>query len=230
MGKTLALRNTIVEFAQNRSEMFYEACERYKDLLSQCPHHGFGKQHLVKIFYRGMTSENRYRLESMHSGKFQDLEPDRAYEELETLAENSHQWDSDPYRNVCIDKKDGLHEGTSCKPGSQSYSAQPCHQNEGAITGFSQPLMYWFYEYCGVGHPIAKEEVKFSAYPCLRAWERENRKKTNDQASNLFMLGRCHIDHCTIVTITWEPWLEFAVSKIEDVLNAKLLSCKRMPL
>ncbi|KAF6143190.1 hypothetical protein GIB67_035604 [Kingdonia uniflora] len=27
-----------------------------------------------------------------------------------------------------------------------------------AITGFVQLLTYWFYEYCGVGHPIVKEE------------------------------------------------------------------------
>ncbi|KAF6160195.1 hypothetical protein GIB67_016631 [Kingdonia uniflora] len=38
----------------------------------------------------------------------------------------------------------------------------------GAITRFSQLLEYWFYEYCGVGHPIVKEEVKFSAYLYLR--------------------------------------------------------------
>ncbi|KAF6177162.1 hypothetical protein GIB67_025499, partial [Kingdonia uniflora] len=99
----------------------------------------------------------------------------------------------------------------------------------GAITGFSQLLMYWFYEYCGVGHPIVKEDVKLTAYPCLRAWERGNKKKTNDQGGNLFMLGRYHIDHCTIKTITWELWLDFVVSKIEDVLTAKLLSRKRMP-
>ncbi|KAF6170049.1 hypothetical protein GIB67_042854 [Kingdonia uniflora] len=29
----------------------------------------------------------------------------------------------------------------------------------GAITRFVQLLPYWFYEYCGVGHPIVKEEV-----------------------------------------------------------------------
>ncbi|KAF6167039.1 hypothetical protein GIB67_041294, partial [Kingdonia uniflora] len=29
----------------------------------------------------------------------------------------------------------------------------------GAITGFVQLLPYWFYEYCGVGHPIVKEEA-----------------------------------------------------------------------
>ncbi|KAF6135216.1 hypothetical protein GIB67_035287 [Kingdonia uniflora] len=75
----------------------------------------------------------------------------------------------------------------------------------GAITGFFQLLTYWFYEYCGVGHPIVKEEAKFSAYPRLRAWERGNRRKSNDQATNLFILGRYHIDHRTVEMITWEP-------------------------
>ncbi|KAF6156891.1 hypothetical protein GIB67_000431, partial [Kingdonia uniflora] len=31
----------------------------------------------------------------------------------------------------------------------------------GAITGFVQLLLYWFYEYCEVSHPIVKEEVGF---------------------------------------------------------------------
>ncbi|KAF6141675.1 hypothetical protein GIB67_001227 [Kingdonia uniflora] len=100
----------------------------------------------------------------------------------------------------------------------------------GAITGFMQLLLYWFYEYCEVGHPIVKEEVKYPAYPRLRAWERGNRRKTNDQATNLFIIGRYHIDHRTVETITWEPWFDSAVSEIEDVLNAKLISRKRIPL
>ncbi|KAF6155273.1 hypothetical protein GIB67_019799 [Kingdonia uniflora] len=99
-----------------------------------------------------------------------------------------------------------------------------------AITGFVQLLTYWFYEYCGVGNPIVKEEVKFSAYPYLRAWERGNKRKTNDQTTNLFILGKYHIDHYTIETITWEPWLESEVSEIKDVLTVKLLSRKRIPL
>ncbi|KAF6158421.1 hypothetical protein GIB67_019460 [Kingdonia uniflora] len=94
----------------------------------------------------------------------------------------------------------------------------------GTITGFSQLLEYWFYEYCGVNHPIVKKEVKVSAYPRLRAWERENMRKINDQATNLFILSRYEIDYRTMKTITWEPWLESAVSEIEGVLTAKLLS------
>ncbi|KAF6144674.1 hypothetical protein GIB67_006166 [Kingdonia uniflora] len=83
---------------------------------------------------------------------------------------------------------------------------------------------YWLYEYYGVGHPIVKEDVKFSAYPRLRAWERGNRRKTNNQATNLFILGRYYIDRRTVDTITWEPWLESTVSEIDDVLTAKLIS------
>ncbi|KAF6151155.1 hypothetical protein GIB67_037363 [Kingdonia uniflora] len=91
-------------------------------------------------------------------------------------------------------------------------------------------MQYWFYEYCGVAHPIVKEDVKYSAYPHLRAWEKRNRKKRNYQATNLFILGRYHIDHRTVDTVTWKPWLESAVSEIEDVLTAKLLFGKRIPL
>ncbi|KAF6170308.1 hypothetical protein GIB67_042998 [Kingdonia uniflora] len=57
-----------------------------------------------------------------------------------------------------------------------------------------------------------------------------NKRKTNDQAANMFIIGRYHIDHRTVKTITWESWFNSAMSETEDVLNAKLISRKRMPL
>ncbi|KAF6162595.1 hypothetical protein GIB67_003141 [Kingdonia uniflora] len=68
----------------------------------------------------------------------------------------------------------------------------------------SLALQQLFYKYYGVGHPIVKEDVQFLAYLRLRAWEMGNRRKTNDQATNLFIL--------------------------DDVLTAKLLCRKSMPL
>ncbi|KAF6138584.1 hypothetical protein GIB67_032478, partial [Kingdonia uniflora] len=100
----------------------------------------------------------------------------------------------------------------------------------GAIIRFVQHLTYWFYEYCGVGHPIVKEDVMFSAYPRLRAYEKGNRREKNDQETNLFILGRYHIYHRPVYTITWEPWLESAVPEIDDALTVKLLSRKKMSL
>ncbi|KAF6146096.1 hypothetical protein GIB67_033455 [Kingdonia uniflora] len=81
----------------------------------------------------------------------------------------------------------------------------------------------------GVGHPIVKEEVKYPVYLRFRVWERGNMKKKNPD-DNLFIIGRYHIDHRTVETIIWEPWLDYAVSETEDILNAKLLSRKRMLL
>ncbi|KAF6159635.1 hypothetical protein GIB67_034597 [Kingdonia uniflora] len=86
------------------------------------------------------------------------------------------------------------------------YALDTAVTTGGAITGFSQLLEYWFYEYCGVGHPIVKEEVKFSAYQLLKTWERGNKRKINYQAANLL------------------------VSELDDIRIVSLLSRKKMPL
>ena len=41
--KTASLRNQITSFTQREDELFYEAWERFKDLLRLCPHHGLQK-------------------------------------------------------------------------------------------------------------------------------------------------------------------------------------------
>ncbi|KAF6134720.1 hypothetical protein GIB67_002121 [Kingdonia uniflora] len=65
----------------------------------------------------------------------------------------------------------------------------------GTIIRFSQLLEYWFYEYYGVGHPIVNEALKITSYPCLNAWKKGNKKKTNYQTINLFTLCIYLIDH-----------------------------------
>ncbi|KAF6167904.1 hypothetical protein GIB67_027682 [Kingdonia uniflora] len=76
-------------------------------------------------------------------------------------------------------------------PPEENYSMRFIAQLPYGVTHIyytGKELTYWFYEYCKVGHRILKEDVKFSAYSRLIAWERRNWKKTNDQANNLFML------------------------------------------
>jgi len=45
--KTAAMQAQISSFAMNQGETYYEAWERFKDLLIQCPHHGFTKYVLL---------------------------------------------------------------------------------------------------------------------------------------------------------------------------------------
>ncbi|KAF6138231.1 hypothetical protein GIB67_011071 [Kingdonia uniflora] len=89
---------------------------------------------------------------------------------------------------------------------------------------------YWLYEYCGVGHPIVSNTLKMTSYPRLKAWEKGNRKKTNNQAENLFTISRYLIDHRTIESINWHPWDTFTALELDDVYIAPALSCKWMPL
>ena len=51
VGKTSAVRRAIRELSQGPCEVFYEACERLRDLLRQCPHHGIPKHENTQIFF-----------------------------------------------------------------------------------------------------------------------------------------------------------------------------------
>ncbi|GJY53340.1 reverse transcriptase domain-containing protein [Tanacetum coccineum] len=44
-SKTTNLRNEITRFQQRFDETFYEAWDRFNDLLRACPHHGFSEMH-----------------------------------------------------------------------------------------------------------------------------------------------------------------------------------------
>ena len=50
VGKTRVVRRAIREFSQGSGEVFYEALERLRDLLRQCPHHGIPKHEITHIF------------------------------------------------------------------------------------------------------------------------------------------------------------------------------------
>ena len=53
VGKTSVVRRAIREFSQGSGQVFYEACERLRDLLRQCLHHGIPKHEIIQIFYDG---------------------------------------------------------------------------------------------------------------------------------------------------------------------------------
>ena len=54
IGKTSAVRRAIREFSHGPGEVFYEAWERLRDLLRQCPHHGIPKHEITQTFYDGL--------------------------------------------------------------------------------------------------------------------------------------------------------------------------------
>nr|GEW99662.1 DNA-directed DNA polymerase [Tanacetum cinerariifolium] len=60
-SKTTNLRNKITRFQQRFDESFYEAWDRFSDLLRACPHHGFFELHQLDTFYNALNSKSKVR-------------------------------------------------------------------------------------------------------------------------------------------------------------------------
>nr|GFB63410.1 hypothetical protein [Tanacetum cinerariifolium] len=63
-SKTTNLRNEITRFQQRFDESFYEAWERFNDLLRACPHHGFSELHKLDTFYNALNVNDQDSLNS----------------------------------------------------------------------------------------------------------------------------------------------------------------------
>nr|GEZ83793.1 reverse transcriptase domain-containing protein [Tanacetum cinerariifolium] len=74
-SKTTYLRNEITNFLQKPNETFNEAWERFKDLLKQCPHHGFSELHQLDTFYNALNPNDQDALDSAAGGNFLDKIP-----------------------------------------------------------------------------------------------------------------------------------------------------------
>ncbi|GJU39428.1 hypothetical protein Tco_1192385 [Tanacetum coccineum] len=56
-------------------ESFYEAWDRFNDLLRACPHHGFSELHQLDTFYNALNSNDQDSLNSAAGGNFLDKMP-----------------------------------------------------------------------------------------------------------------------------------------------------------
>ncbi|GJY19626.1 hypothetical protein Tco_0391117 [Tanacetum coccineum] len=67
--------NEITRFQQKFDETFYEAWDRFNDLLRGCPHHGFSELHQLDTFYNALNSNDQDSLNSAAGGNFLDKMP-----------------------------------------------------------------------------------------------------------------------------------------------------------
>nr|GFB51575.1 reverse transcriptase domain-containing protein [Tanacetum cinerariifolium] len=74
-SKTTYLWNKITNFLQKPNETFNETWERFKDLLRQCPHHGFSELHQLDTFYNALNLNDQDVLDSAAGGNFLDKIP-----------------------------------------------------------------------------------------------------------------------------------------------------------
>nr|GEX04628.1 reverse transcriptase domain-containing protein [Tanacetum cinerariifolium] len=74
-SKTTNLRNEITRFQQRFNESFYEAWDRFNDLLRAYPHHGFSELHQLDTFYNALNVNDQDSLNSAAGGNFLDNMP-----------------------------------------------------------------------------------------------------------------------------------------------------------
>nr|GEW63631.1 reverse transcriptase domain-containing protein [Tanacetum cinerariifolium] len=67
-SRTTNLQNEISNFQQRFDESFHKACDRYKDLLRACPHHGFTELHQLDTFYNALNPADQDSLNSAAGG------------------------------------------------------------------------------------------------------------------------------------------------------------------
>ena len=89
--KATKMRIEIHNFAQYERENFYEAWDRYKDILRKCPYHGLEKWMQMHNFYNGLTRTMRKLLDTLDGGALMRKSENEAHKLLEDMALNNGQ-------------------------------------------------------------------------------------------------------------------------------------------
>nr|GFD04750.1 reverse transcriptase domain-containing protein [Tanacetum cinerariifolium] len=89
-SKTTYLRNKITNFLQKPNETFNEVWERFKDLLRQCPHHGFFELHQLDTFYNALNLNDQDALDSTAGGNFLDKIPRECLSIIESKSKDRY--------------------------------------------------------------------------------------------------------------------------------------------
>nr|GEY28665.1 reverse transcriptase domain-containing protein [Tanacetum cinerariifolium] len=83
-SETTNLHNEITRFQQRFDESFYEAWDRFNDLLRACPHHGFSELHQLDTFYNALNVNDQDSLNSTAGGNFFDKMPQECLKIIES--------------------------------------------------------------------------------------------------------------------------------------------------
>ncbi|GJS56385.1 reverse transcriptase domain-containing protein [Tanacetum coccineum] len=193
-SKTTNLRNEITRFQQRFDETFYEACDRFNDLLRACPHHGFSELHQLDTFYNALNSNDQDSLNSAagdmlkvllleKKNQTQALTPVKAVEESFVTCSGSGTLPSNTITNPKVDLKgittrSGVaYQGptiptTTSSPPKYGTIKNRVPNSEPVVIPVSAPM------------PNLKPSIP---YP-LRRNDEKRREKANDQVEKFYKI------------------------------------------
>ncbi|RVW83117.1 hypothetical protein CK203_040734 [Vitis vinifera] len=88
-AESAKMRNDITNFSQQDQESLYEACERFKDLLRKCPHHGLPVWLQVQTFYNSLHPNTQTMVDAASGRAFINKTPEEGYQLIEVMASNN---------------------------------------------------------------------------------------------------------------------------------------------
>nr|GEU80415.1 reverse transcriptase domain-containing protein [Tanacetum cinerariifolium] len=93
------LRNEITKFKQKPHESLFEAWERYKLSIDQCPSHNMLLVTQINTFYNGLTLSHRDTINVAAGGTFNQKIPEECYELIENMTAHHNHWDTSTIRD-----------------------------------------------------------------------------------------------------------------------------------
>jgi hypothetical protein len=78
LGKTNALRNTILSFQQLIDETIAKSWERLQDYISLCPHHRMEEWFIIQSYCHGLIHSARGHIDAAAGGSFFSLSIEEA--------------------------------------------------------------------------------------------------------------------------------------------------------
>ncbi|GJW23500.1 reverse transcriptase domain-containing protein [Tanacetum coccineum] len=189
-SKTTNLKNDITNFEQKFEETFSEACDRFKELLHNCPHHSFSELHQIDMFYNVLTQSDQDSLNATASGNLLNRIPRDAL----TIIENKSKVRTS--RNKPIVSKVSTTTSSS-SPSPSIITLTDIVKELVLMNKANQQAFVKAVEEicvtCGGPHPyyecLATDSNIFNAYAATRTYNQEGnvyrpRGDPNDRASN----------------------------------------------
>ncbi|XP_057810441.1 uncharacterized protein LOC131024906 [Salvia miltiorrhiza] len=88
----MKMKKDIVQFHQFDGETFYEAWERFKEMIRKCPNHGLDQNTIICSFYTGCSGEMQRDMNASANGALLEKSHEEAAHIIENLAANSYQF------------------------------------------------------------------------------------------------------------------------------------------
>ncbi|GJZ90430.1 reverse transcriptase domain-containing protein [Tanacetum coccineum] len=93
------LRNEITKFEQKPHGSLFEAWERYKLSIDQCPNHNMLLVTQIDMFYNGLTLSHRDNINAAAGGTYMQKTSEECYELIKNMTAHHNHWDTSATRD-----------------------------------------------------------------------------------------------------------------------------------